>query len=232
MLDVIMMATRAMSASSQASARRQRAATTSTLNLQKKEQRRAARHAEEHAKLTPELCLALLRKLAPKLLIGLGGIFVFVGILLTCMGFTPSLHYPEGKGIGLTMLILGLIAIPGGIAWRMRRLRHRAEREQRLQSTADTVSTSTAQTTEFNAHVNTAVSLTDVRVVSSDEETDKKTVQAVRPKKSALVRPVSASSGVKDQTHASAVVPAVKVTGVDDDEQKANDANGKSFEFM
>ena len=148
-----MLAARAMSASSASSARRhnirrERSQVVVDSKLQRKaekEQRKAENVGQPKVKMTPSLCYLLVRKLAPKALIILGSLFIFFGIMLICMGYDAKLHYPEARGWGITLLVLGVIAVPLGIGWRFWRLKHRREKsnnepEVRFSSQAASVS--------------------------------------------------------------------------------------------
>ena len=125
-----------MSASSASSARRhnirrERSQVVVDSKLQRKaekEQRKAQSVGQPKVKMTPSLCYLLVRKLAPKALIILGSLCIFFGIMLICMGYDAKLHYPEARGWGITLLVLGVIAVPLGIGWRFWRLKHRREK--------------------------------------------------------------------------------------------------------
>ena len=133
-----MMATRVMSASSASSARRhnirrERSQVVVDARLQRKaakEMRKAENAGQEKVKISPSLCYLLVRKLAPKALIIVGGICIFFGIMLICMGYDAKLHYPEARGWGISLFVLGVIAVPLGIVWRCWRLKHRREKKQ------------------------------------------------------------------------------------------------------
>lgn len=201
------------------------------------EQRRARKAAK--TKLTPQLAWDLFVKLAPKLLIAAGVGFIFFGILLICMGYTSSKHYPEGRGIGITLLILGLGGLAGGIAWRVRRTRYRAEKAKR----GDTASTTTTRPKEQPPDYASSVSVADVRMTEIGEFDDISggaRGRGARPKTKVNSRntlgpalppvietPVTPILNNKRQPDSDKNIPQIQVSYIDCDRDKNN-----SFEYM
>lgn len=73
---------------------------------------------------------APLLKLMPKLLVSIGLFFIFMGVIITCVGVTKAMNYPTGRTSGPILLVFGLGGFVGGIVWIRKRSRERKRREQ------------------------------------------------------------------------------------------------------